>query len=57
VPVNIEFATVEDILRDFHDGHERVYTFRLAEAPVEFVTFRLTAVRTGATAAAWANEC
>ena len=44
VPVNIELATVEDILRDFHDAHERVYTFRLPETPVEFVTFRLTAI-------------
>jgi N-methylhydantoinase A len=44
VPVNIEGATVEGILRDFHDAHERVYTFRLPEMPVEFVTFRLTAI-------------
>jgi N-methylhydantoinase A len=44
VPVDIERATVEGILRDFHDAHERVYTFRLPETPVEFVTFRLTAI-------------
>jgi len=44
VPVNIELATVEGILRDFHDTHARVYTFRLPEMPVEFVTFRLSAV-------------
>jgi N-methylhydantoinase A len=44
VPVSIERATVESILRDFHDVHERVYTFRLPESPVEFVTFRLTAI-------------
>jgi N-methylhydantoinase A len=44
VPVSIEGATVEDILRDFHDAHERIYTFRLPEMPVEFVTFRLTAI-------------
>jgi N-methylhydantoinase A len=44
VPVSIERATVESILRDFHDAHERVYTFRLTETPVEFVTFRLTAI-------------
>ena len=43
VLVDIAQATVESILRNFHDAHERTYTFRLPETPVEFVTFRLTA--------------
>ena len=41
--VDLESATVDGILRDFHDAHERSYTFRLMDTPVEFVTFRLTA--------------
>ena len=43
IPVDVERATVETILRDFHAAHERTYTFRLDDTPVEFVTFRLTA--------------
>ncbi len=43
VPVALEGASVAAILRDFHAAHERTYTFRLADTPVEFVTFRLTA--------------
>src|SRR5262249_44638797 len=43
VLVDIAQASVESILRNFHDAHERAYTFRLPETPVEFVTFRLTA--------------
>ncbi|MDD9992170.1 MAG: hydantoinase/oxoprolinase family protein, partial [Rhodospirillales bacterium] len=27
----------------FHDAHEKTYTFRLDDTPVEFVTYRLTA--------------
>jgi len=44
VLVDLERATIESILRDFHDAHERTYTFRLMDTPVEFVTFRLTAI-------------
>ena len=32
----------EAILREFHAAHERAYTFKLVDTPVEFVTFRLT---------------
>jgi N-methylhydantoinase A len=43
VPVTFETATVESILADFHDAHEKTYTFRLDDTPVEFVTYRLAA--------------
>jgi N-methylhydantoinase A len=43
VPVEITAATVEEILADFHDAHEKTYTFRLDDTPVEFVTYRLAA--------------
>ena len=43
VPVEIKSATVEKILADFHDAHEKTYTFRLDDTPVEFVTYRLAA--------------
>ena len=43
VPVPLEGATIERILVDFHDWHEKTYTFRLAETDVEFVTYRLKA--------------
>jgi N-methylhydantoinase A len=43
VPVTNETATVESILADFHDAHEKTYTFRLDDTPVEFVTYRLAA--------------
>ncbi len=43
VPVELARATVESILVDFHDAHERTYTFRLSDTPVEFVNFRLKA--------------
>ena len=43
VPVDIEAARVESILAAFHDAHEKTYTFRLDDTPVEFVTYRLTA--------------
>jgi len=38
-----EGETVEQILSAFHDAHEKTYTFRLDDTPVEFVTFRLSA--------------
>ena len=43
VAVTTESATVEGILADFHDAHEKTYTFRLDDTPVEFVTYRLAA--------------
>jgi N-methylhydantoinase A len=43
VPVATETATTEGILADFHDAHEKTYTFRLDDTPVEFVTYRLAA--------------
>ena len=43
VPVEIAAATIESILADFHDAHEKTYTFRLDDTPVEFVTYRLAA--------------
>jgi len=43
VPVAGECGVVEEILDAFHDAHEKTYTFRLDNTPVEFVTFRLTA--------------
>ncbi|MCZ6721034.1 MAG: hydantoinase/oxoprolinase family protein [Proteobacteria bacterium] len=43
VPLDLNNATVESIIDDFHNVHERTYTFRLDDTPVEFVTYRLTA--------------
>ena len=43
VPVETAAATIEGILADFHDAHEKTYTFRLDDTPVEFVTYRLAA--------------
>ena len=43
VPVNLAEATVASVIDDFHAAHERTYTFRLDDTPVEFVTYRLTA--------------
>ena len=43
VAAALEGLSVETILRDFHIAHERAYTFRLDDTPVEFVNFRLTA--------------
>ncbi len=43
VPVDPDRASMDSLLDDFHAAHERAYTFRLADTPVEFVTFRLTA--------------
>ncbi len=44
VPVTNDGDSVEQILAAFHDAHEKSYTFRLEDTPVEFVTFRLTAM-------------
>lgn len=43
VPIDLERATRESLLDAFHVAHERAYTFRLADTPVELVTFRLAA--------------
>jgi N-methylhydantoinase A len=43
VPVDLAHASVESILVDFHAAHERAYTFRLDNTPIEFVNFRLKA--------------
>ena len=43
IPIDLDRASRESILDAFHDAHERAYTFRLADTPVELVTFRLTA--------------
>ena len=43
IPIDLDGASRESILDTFHAAHERAYTFRLADTPVELVTFRLTA--------------
>ena len=43
VPIDLERTTRDTLLDAFHAAHERAYTFRLADTPVELVTFRLTA--------------
>lgn len=43
VPVDRTNASIASIVADFHDAHEKTYTFRLDDTPVEFVTYRLTA--------------
>ena len=43
IAVDLDRTTRESILDAFHAAHERAYTFRLADTPVELVTFRLTA--------------
>jgi N-methylhydantoinase A len=43
VPIELKTATVTSILSDFHNTHERAYTFRLDDTPVEFVSYRLKA--------------
>ena len=43
IPIDLDEASRESILDAFHTAHERAYTFRLADTPVELVTFRLTA--------------
>jgi N-methylhydantoinase A len=43
VPVDLAQASIDSILADFHAAHEKTYTFRLDDTPVEFVTYRLKA--------------
>ena len=43
VPIDLDGTSREALLDAFHAAHERAYTFRLADTPVELVTFRLTA--------------
>lgn len=43
VPVDVSGSSVANILADFHDMHEKTYTFRLSDTEVEFVTYRLKA--------------
>jgi N-methylhydantoinase A len=43
VAASLENLRVDAILHDFHIAHERAYTFKLDDTPVEFVNFRLTA--------------
>lgn len=42
VPVDLDTATIDSILASFHNLHEKTYTFRLSDTPVEFVTYRLS---------------
>ena len=43
IPIALDEASPDAILDTFHAAHERAYTFRLADTPVELVTFRLSA--------------
>jgi N-methylhydantoinase A len=43
VPVELGAATIDTLLSAFHELHERTYTFRLDDTPVELVTYRLKA--------------
>jgi len=43
VPLDPRKATLASLLSDFHETHERTYTFRLEDTAVEFVTYRLKA--------------
>jgi len=36
-------ATIDSIIAEFHDAHEKTYTFRLNDTEIEFVTYRLKA--------------
>lgn len=47
VVVDLGASTIDSVLADFHDMHEKTYTFRLADAEVEFVTYRLKAEARG----------
>ena len=42
IGIDPKTASIESILREFHDAHEKTYTFRLDDTPVEFVTYRVT---------------
>ena len=41
--VDLNSQEIEDILQSFHAAHERAFTFRLADSPVELVTYHLAA--------------
>ena len=41
--VDLDVRSIEDIVEDFHEAHERAYTFQLPGTPIEFVNYRLTA--------------
>ena len=41
--VDLEAQTIDGILQAFHEAHERAFTFRLADSPVEVVTYHLAA--------------
>jgi N-methylhydantoinase A len=43
VPLAAKDPDAVDILANFHELHEKTYTFRLSETEVEFVTYRLKA--------------
>jgi N-methylhydantoinase A len=44
VTLRVDLARmIDDILTDFHEAHERAYTFQLPDTPIEFVNYRLTA--------------
>ena len=43
VPVEIDNILIDNVLDSFHQVHEKTYTFRLEDTPVEFVTYRLAA--------------
>ena len=43
VPIDLDRTSRASLLDAFHAAHERAYTFRLADTPVELVTFRLSA--------------
>ena len=45
VPVAAQIGSVDQIVNDFHAGHERMYTFQLPDTPVEFVNFHVTGFR------------
>tara|TARA_A100001037_G_scaffold296136_1_gene316220 strand:- start:533 stop:2563 length:2031 start_codon:yes stop_codon:yes gene_type:complete len=43
VPVNINSISIDKLIDDFHVEHERTYTFKLDNSPIELVNFHLTA--------------
>ncbi len=47
VPVPSKLSSIEDAVRAFHEAHEREYSFRRDETPVEF--FRLNLIAIGIT--------
>ena len=43
VLVDPDASTIDTIVTQFHDVHEKTYTFRLPDTEIEFVTYRLKA--------------